>query len=163
MFTPILPLLEEGLQHSRTPHITDLGSGGGGPLLDLIPELRKKFPDLNFTLTDHFPNLPAFKLHHQEELHIKYRETPVDVRNIPEDLEGMRTLFLLLHHLKPQDAVSVLQNAVDTNSPIAVFEAQERSAASIIAMLLSPLSVLFTTPFIKPFSWGRLLFTYLIP
>ncbi|MDH5604797.1 MAG: hypothetical protein OEY51_12695 [Cyclobacteriaceae bacterium] len=30
-------------------------------------------------------------------------------------------------------------------------------------MFLSPLTVLITTPFIRPFSWGRILFTYLIP
>ncbi|MEM9647276.1 MAG: hypothetical protein AAF969_02275, partial [Bacteroidota bacterium] len=43
------------------------------------------------------------------------------------------------------------------------FEAQERSVPSILAMLFSPISVLFTTPFIQPFSLGRIIFTYLIP
>ena len=33
----------------------------------------------------------------------------------------------------------------------------------MLAMLFSPISVLLTTPFIKPFKLGRLLFTYLIP
>lgn len=30
-------------------------------------------------------------------------------------------------------------------------------------MFLSPISVLLTTPFIKPFKIGRLIFTYLLP
>ncbi len=30
-------------------------------------------------------------------------------------------------------------------------------------MIFSPLSVIFTTPFIKPFKIGRIVFTYLIP
>jgi hypothetical protein len=52
---------------------------------------------------------------------------------------------------------------VDTGSPIAIIEAQERSVTSLLAMLFSPVSVLLTTPFIKPFRLGRLIFTYLIP
>ena len=48
-------------------------------------------------------------------------------------------------------------------TPIAIFEAQERSLPSILAMLFSPISVLLTTPLIKPFKIGRILFTYLIP
>jgi len=33
----------------------------------------------------------------------------------------------------------------------------------MLAMLLVPLMVLLTTPFIRPFRWSRLLWTYLIP
>ncbi|WP_422861061.1 hypothetical protein [Flagellimonas sp. W118] len=46
---------------------------------------------------------------------------------------------------------------------IGIFEGQERSIPSILAMLFSPISVLLTTPFIRPFKIGRLIFTYLIP
>src|SRR5690606_3298983 len=64
---------------------------------------------------------------------------------------------------KPNQAITILQNAVDENQPIGIFEIQDRSLPSIIAMLLSPISVLLTTPFIKPFSLLRLFFTSLIP
>lgn len=76
---------------------------------------------------------------------------------------GLRTQFLSFHHFKPKDAQQILQNAIDTNSSIAIFEGQERSVPSIIAMILSPISVLLTTPFIRPFKIGRIIFTYLIP
>jgi hypothetical protein len=56
-----------------------------------------------------------------------------------------------------------LQNAIDSQNSIAIFEAQERSLPSILAMLFSPLTVLLTTPFITPFKLGRIIFTYLIP
>lgn len=68
-----------------------------------------------------------------------------------------------LHHFKPTDAKQILQNSIDANSSIAVFEAQERSLPSIVSMLFSPLSVFLTTPFIRPFKIGRIIFTYLIP
>ncbi len=52
---------------------------------------------------------------------------------------------------------------MDTNQSIAIFEGQERSVPSILAMLFSPISVLLTTPMIRPFTFGRIVFTYLIP
>ncbi len=87
----------------------------------------------------------------------------MDAKNVPKNLKGLRTQFLSLHHFKPKDAKQILQNAVDSNSAIAIFEAQERSIPSILAMFFSPISVLVTTPFIRPFKIGRIIFTYLIP
>ena len=75
----------------------------------------------------------------------------------------MRTQFLSLHHFNPTDAKKILQNAVDSKSAIAIFEAQERSFPSVLAMFFSPITVLLTTPFIRPFKLGRLIFTYLTP
>jgi len=86
-----------------------------------------------------------------------------DARNIPNHLKGLRTLFLTFHHFKPEDAKSILQNAVNSKSPIAIFEGQERSFAGLLALCLLPVSVLYSTLFIKPFKWKRLLFTYIIP
>ncbi len=88
---------------------------------------------------------------------------PVNAKNVPETLKGFRTLFLSFHHFKPKQAVQIVQNSVNSNQPIGIFEIQDRSVSSIIAMLLLPISVLLTTPFIKPFSLLRLLFTYIIP
>lgn len=57
----------------------------------------------------------------------------------------------------------LLQNAVDHQSVIGIFEGQKRSIAHLIQFFFSPINVLLVTPFIRPFSLGRLLFTYLIP
>ena len=61
------------------------------------------------------------------------------------------------------EAQQILQNVIDTNGAIAVFEAQERSLTSIVAMLFSPLSVFWSAPLIRPFKIKRIIFTYLIP
>ena len=87
----------------------------------------------------------------------------MDARHVPPSLNGFRTQFLSLHHFNPDDAKQILQNAVDSGQSIGIFEAQERSVPSLMAMIFSPLSVLLTTPFIVPFRFGRLIFTYLIP
>jgi hypothetical protein len=163
LYKPIIPLLEETMKKSNTETIIDLGSGGGGGLIDINLELKLKIPNLKITMTDYYPNTTAFEQTKKLATNFDYVVSSVDARNVPIDLKGLRTQFLSLHHFKPIDAQLILQNAVDSNSPIAIFEAQERSIPSILAMLFSPITVLVTTPFIRPFKFGRFFFTYLIP
>ena len=163
IYKPIVPIIEKGLILSGTNKIIDLGSGGGGGIVWLNQELIKNTKDLKIVLTDLYPNLSAFKYTQSQADNFEYIEEPVDARNVPSELRGLRTQFLSFHHFKPNDAKKILQNAINSGNSIAIFESQERSFASIFAMLLSPLSVLLTTPFIKPFKLGRLLFTYIIP
>ena len=163
MYEPIIPIIEKGLASVKTIQIVDLGSGGGGGLVWLNSELLKNHSDLTIKLTDYYPNIKAFEYTAKQSSNFRYESKSIDARQVPKELKGLRTQFLSLHHFKPNDAKLILQNAVDTNQPIAIFEAQERSVMSIIAMLFSPITVLLTTPFIKPFSFGRLLFTYIIP
>tara|TARA_R110000744_G_scaffold363730_1_gene472112 strand:+ start:88 stop:861 length:774 start_codon:yes stop_codon:yes gene_type:complete len=163
IYKPIVPLIKKGLNESGTNQIIDLGSGGGGGLIWLNSELKKDIPGLKIVLTDYYPNISAFRLTKKKANNFEFIDKPIDARNVPKELNGLRTQFLSLHHFKPKDAKLILQNAIDTNSSIAIFEAQERSIPSILAMLFSPISVLLTTPFIRPFKLGRIIFTYLIP
>lgn len=163
MYKPIIPIIKKGLEKSNTTQIIDLGSGGGGGLIWLNSELKKEIPNLNIVLTDFYPNIPAFKQTKKTAPNFDYEEKPVDARNVPTHLTGLRTQFLSLHHFRPKDTQKILQNAINSESAIAIFEGQERSVASIVAMLFSPISVLLTTPFIRPFKIGRIIFTYLIP
>lgn len=163
IYKPIIPIIKKGLNKSGTNQIIDLGSGGGGGLIWLNSELKKDIPKLKIVLTDFYPNIPAFRLTKKKADNFEFIDEPIDAKNVPSELKGLRTQFLSMHHFKPTDAKQILQNSIDTNSSIAVFEAQERSLPSIIAMLFSPLSVLLTTPFIRPFKIGRIIFTYLIP
>jgi hypothetical protein len=129
----------------------------------LNSELKNIIPKLRITLTDYYPNIEAFELTRSRAGNIDYIATSIDARSVPAELPGLRTMFLSFHHFLPQDAIRILQNAVDTNHSIAIIEAQERSVPSLAAMFFSPLTVLFTTPFIMPFRLGRVFFTYLIP
>ncbi len=163
MYKPVIPIIEKGIKKSGEHRIIDLGSGGGGGLLWLNSELKKTIPDLKIILTDYYPNIPAFEYTRQQGDNFEFATKPVDAKNVPEELKGFRTMFLSLHHFKPKDAQQILQNAVDSRASIGIFEAQERSLPSLLAMFFSPISVLFTTPFIRPFKIGRIFFTYLIP
>ncbi len=163
IYKPIILILQKAIDNSGTNQIIDLASGGGGGLTWLNRELLKDNPNLKILLTDFYPNLDAFEYTKKEMKNVDYVKKSIDARDVPQDLEGLRTQFLSLHHFNPEDAIKILQNAVDSNSTIAIFEAQERSFASLFAMITSPISVLLTTPFIRPFKFGRILFTYIIP
>ncbi len=163
MYKPIIPVIEKGLKKSKTDQIIDLASGGGGGLIWLNEALKKNNPNLKIILTDFFPNISAFEYTKSQSANFDYIKKPVDARDVPKELKGFRTQFLSFHHFKPKDAKQILQNAIDSNIAIAIFEGQERSFLSLLAMFFSPISVLLTTPFIKPFKIGRIIFTYLIP
>ncbi|MEO9965417.1 MAG: hypothetical protein ABJF11_06505 [Reichenbachiella sp.] len=163
MYQPILPILDNALKESNTNQIIDLGSGGGGGLIWLNQELKKNVPELKFLLTDYYPNLKAFEHTKKQSDNFDFIRESVDARNVSAKWKGLRTLFLSFHHFRPLDAKRILQNAVDSNSSIAIFEAQERSFSSLLAMLFSPLTVLVITPMIRPFSIMRIVFTYLAP
>jgi hypothetical protein len=160
----IAPVFRRALFEGRTTDVVDLCSGGSGPLLLLVRELANAGVALHATLTDLFPNIPAFEsIANASGGTISFVSTPVDARAVPSSLRGLRTIFNGFHHLKPEDARAVLHAAARAGQPIAIFEASERTAVNLIGVLLVPFVVWLTTPFIRPFRWSRLLLTYPLP
>lgn len=164
LFGGTLPILTEILKRTGHSQIVDIASGGGGPWLSLIPKLLDEFPDLQIKLTDYYPNqsgmleiVSAFP----EIVEVESRS--IDAKAVPQDLVGLRTQFLSLHHFNPDEVKDILRNAIAAKEPIAIFEAQQRDAEHLIRFALSPIFVLLLTPFIRPFRISRLIFTYLIP
>jgi len=87
----------------------------------------------------------------------------IDARDVPQDLSGIRTMFLSLHHFRPEEVEQIFKNAVNSGAPIAIFEAQRRDVEHVVRFSLSPIAVLLITPIVRPFSISRFIFTYLIP
>ena len=164
LYKSITPLLTNALHTCQQSQVIDLCSGGTGPWPSLAKELPKNKQSIKVTLTDLYPNQSAF---HRTQAcfssNINYLTTPIDATQVPKDLIGFRTLFSSFHHLNPSQAQALLQNAVDAKSGIAIFESTQRHPINIIYMLFVPFLVLILTPFIRPFSWGRLFWTYMIP
>ena len=160
----VLPIVKKGVESTENTTIVDIASGGGGGLIKIAGNLKKSIPFLKIILTDYYPNIDAFKQTKLQQSDVfEYIEEPVNAMHFPKYLRGFRTHFNFLHHFKPKNAKAILQNAIDSNQPIGVFEAQQRSTKNMLQMLLSPIAVLIMTPFIKPFKPDRIIFTYLIP
>ena len=158
---PVATLLRE----SRSERIVDLGSGGGGPVLRIrrvIAETQAIDPLV--LLTDKYPNHDALRRAAADPSgRVDYRSESVDATNVPAELQGVRTMFCSFHHFRPDAARRILTDARDKGRAIGIFEGTARNVPAILITLTAPLSVLATTPFIRPFRWGRLIFTYPIP
>ena len=161
----VVPELKKLMQTVNSVHIIDLCSGGGGALLQIQETLAQEGYPVSITLTDKYPNIEAFqKIRQLSNNQIDFRCEPVDAISVPDDLEGIRTLFTSFHHFKPATARKLLQNVVDNKAVIGVFEFTERKLSNVIKMILvSPILVLCETPFVRPFKWSRLFWTYIIP
>lgn len=159
-----LPILARAIEDTGARRIIDLCSGGAGPVPELARELHKTGIDAHFTLTDLYPNLAAFtEVQRQGNGRIDFVDTPIDARQVPAELKGLRTFFNAFHHFDPKDAMAILVDAAESGQPIAVLEIPERSIPTLLPLLLTPLFVWIATPFMRPMSWQRLVLTYLIP
>lgn len=163
---PALPSVARAIAATGATRLVDLCSGGGGPLLTYKEQIERDVGrPLSVVLTDLFPNLrTAAQLEARADPSTRYLREPVDALAVPAHVTGFRTMFESFHHFRPDEAKRILQDAVDRGEGIAVVEITERSLAMILFLLVvSPLSVLLLTPLAKPFTWWRLLLTYVVP
>lgn len=164
IYDSIVPIIQRGIETSSSQEWVDCASGGGGGLLSISKSMLEANPNLKITVTDYFPNIEAFDQLKQQSDVFQFESESVDARNVPAHLKGkFRTMFASFHHFRPTDAKAILQNAVDTNTPIAIFEPVDRNLISVFSMLFVPINVLIFTLFMRPVRWSVFPFIYLLP
>ncbi len=169
LYADLVPLLRKAMEATGETHIVDLCSGVGGPLRTIVALLESSegYP-VSASATDLHPNargVESFEAKSDPDAptRIRYITEPVDAtRSIPE-LRGFRMIHNAFHHFPREVARSVLAAAVEQRSGIAVYEILERTPLSLLATALGVVRLLFMTPWLEPFRWERLLWTYLIP
>jgi hypothetical protein len=164
-YEPIVTRLRRVLQETGTCQVVDLCSGGGGPWLRLVRNVEDedRLP-VEVRLTDKFPNLRAFE-HAKRSSHMRlaFHPDPVDATRVSTDLEGFRTLFTCFHHFPREQARAILQDAVDCGQGVGIFEVPKRDWLTIGFVFFVPVMALAVVPFIRPFRWSRILWTFPIP
>jgi hypothetical protein len=164
LYQKIVPVLKKGLEKSQINRIVDLCSGGGGGMQSIYQNLQRNGIKTEIVLTDKFPNLEAFRAASKKTKgNIRFISEPVDATCVPADLTGFRTQFVSFHHFKPDFAKKILADAAEKQVPLGIFEVTGRNWRNFAAMLFTPLVVMLATPFIQPFSWKKLFWTYVIP
>ena len=146
------------LRLDKPAEILDLCSGSGGAVPLIIKDLEKRGFKARAQLTDPYPNRSPIV---SEQ--ISWLAAPVDATRVPPELAGVRTMFSAFHHFRPDAANGILRDAFDRRRPICIFESGQGTLIGVAMTLLIPVNVLALMPFARPFSWGYLLFTYLIP
>lgn len=165
LYDPAYPKINEILQKTKINAIVDCCSGDGGALLLLRDYLEKKGnTSVSMMLTDKYPNIGFFeKLKNQYGDQIKGYAKSVDATQLPADCHGIRTFFSSFHHFVPEQAIKILQHAVDHRAPIAIFESTKRHPLDFIRALLSPLIFFFLFPFSGKVNSKKIFFTYFFP
>lgn len=161
---PVVPLLSAALRETGARRLVDLCSGGAGPVPPILADLKAEGLDVQAVLTDLYPNQGAFaRVALASGGAISFESAPVDAASVPPRLMGFRTMFNAFHHFAPESARAVLRDAGLAGQPIGIFEIPERALRTIIPIFFAPVFVLVATLWIRPFTFRRFLFTYLVP
>lgn len=167
LYKSIVPLLKEAMHKTGYVEVLDLCSGNG-EAVELINEIINGKSGANkfrFTLSDKFPNIESYRnLQLRNGSRIAYIAESVDVLKACAHREGFRTMFSAVHHFKPAQVKTILSGITYSGKPLAFFDGGNKSWLMILLILIvHPLLFFFCTPFIRPFRWSRLFFTYLLP
>ncbi len=152
VYQPLVPLLRKHATTLPGNTLIELGAGSGQVWLPYLSALKP----LQLVLTDKFPHsLPVangdFETDHE----------PVDALE-PYSRPGMRVFCNAFHHFSPSEQAQIAR--IHAPYGLCIAEILQPNAFDFLKILLSTtLGVLLFTPFVKPFRWLRLLFTYLIP
>ena len=152
-YDPAAPLLRDALARSGggAQRIVDLCSGAGGPWTRLAPQVG-----VPVLLTDLYP-------HQNGVPRLRFHPAPVDARAVPPELTGFRTIFTAFHHFRPADARAILEDAVRKRQGIGIFEVARRAPWEIAVVAFTWLGTVLAVPFIRPWRWSRVLWTYVPP
>ena len=164
----LILLIQKAMVIAGTNQIVDLCSGSAGPWRGLLKQFHEKGIQLHITLSDKYPQEDVVnKWQNDESGLITYFPDSVDATEVPIQLKGMRTLFEGFHHFQPTNAQKILKNAKESGEPIGIFDASIKTPWGWLLLILSPLITILTylliTPFIKPRTFSRFLWTYILP
>ncbi len=136
--------------------MVDLCSGSGEPAIS-IHRASAAFSSL--TLTDKYPGrAPPLGVA------VVYVPASVDVLQLDFAPGTCYTMFNAFHHFPDADKLRILQRIRASGSEACFVELLEPTVVCFIKVLLmTTLGTVLLTPFVRPFSLGRLFFTYILP
>jgi hypothetical protein len=156
--------LKSAMERVRQHELLDLCSGSGGPARTVVRLLHEQGLEARARLTDLFPNLDAYRQQEKESGGtLQGVDRSVDATNVPTELTGVRLIANGLHHFPPEGARQVLADAVAKRQGIAVIEMVNRSVFAFVGVLIGTVMVFLAAPFLRPFRFSRLVFSYVIP
>ncbi len=165
-YEPIFPLILKIVRSSGVTTFRDFCSGGSGYLLSLLRFFKKKgIDEPKIELTDKYPNIDAFRLISKKSNGtISYNSSSVDVLLPQSKNNEIRLMFSAMHHFSQKELEDILNSAVKDNCPIGLFDyASWDPIRSIFLLIFLVPHILIIMPFTRPFSWGKMFWTYIVP
>ena len=142
-------------------------------MLEVIDHINQELPEakIRLLLTDAFPDKRTTR--HIRDLNhplVRYSSTPLHAEDIDQAPGGIKTMVASFHHLRTHQARAVLSAAENSQQPLLIYELAPNRLPVILWWLFLPVSMSILvimswcmTPFVRPFSFSQLFFTYIIP
>jgi hypothetical protein len=164
-FRPFAAKLAAAMARVKTTTLVELGSGGGGPALQIGKLLRGGgMGGVEVVMTDLYPNVPRLTYAAQRSpVPARAHAAPVDACAVPRELQGFRLICNAFHHLPEPVATAALADAVAARQGFALLELVSRDVPGFLQVVFGCAIQLLAMPFVRPFRWQRLLFTYVLP
>jgi hypothetical protein len=174
-YSGVAPQLEAVLTATGRTRLVDLCSGGGGGTLAMARQLRARGSRVRVTLSDLYPSEAGIaRVAALGDARIEYARDPLDVRTAGGSIDGIRTTAGAIHHFTPDDVRGIVGAVVSQRLPLAFFDVAASPAIRALPVVFAPLamavnvlllfvSALLLVPFVRPFRWSRLFWTYVVP
>jgi hypothetical protein len=134
----------------------DLCAGSGEPACSIF---SKSGVFSKLFLSDKYPNTKFIDIEN-----IIYVDESVDVLSMKFEHGITYTMFNAFHHFTDLEKQEIVLKCDQAKANLFIVEILEPNVWMLLKVLvLTTIGVFLFSPFIKPFSWKRLLFTYLIP
>lgn len=171
----VVPAVVQLLRDVGAARVVDLGSGGGGGALQVYRAVRTAGSNVEFALTDRFPNASgATRVVALGDPRLRYDLTPLDALSGPIDGTAVHTMCSALHHFPPDVVRALIARLVAHGVPMAFVDVAASPVVRRMPALLAPvpvvanlivltLAALVVTPLVRPVRVGRLLLTYILP
>jgi hypothetical protein len=167
IYESVVPLIGAAVAHLGNARVTDLGSGSGGPIHYLARQ--SELSPVEFLLSDRYPARAA---NSSPTTHLSTRPTtnprvawhpePVDAGSGELPGDGLLTLFNAFHHFTTAQQRQLVKS--NASRGILVVEVLQPTPLTFFKILFTTtVGQLLLAPFVRPFRWERLLFTYLLP
>lgn len=165
-------LIRKQLKLQQLNTVVDLGSGSGGVMPLVHRELSNEdaIGKVALIMTDLYPNKEAIDQFSQMEDNISYFSRPVNATELSYTPQGLKTMVNCFHHMPVPTARDILKSAQENKQPLLIYEMSDNKIPTLAWWLFLPVSlvimvlmVVFMTPFVRPFTFRRFIFTYLIP
>ncbi|OQA85806.1 MAG: hypothetical protein BWY31_01706 [Lentisphaerae bacterium ADurb.Bin242] len=163
VYTNALDMIAEQMKKTGKKQMVDLCSGRGEYVPAFLAKIRKKNEcgDLHAVQTDLYPHRVAFE---KPAEGVEYCRESLCAEDAIKKFDGVAVMFSALHHFDEEDLERIFRTAAECNRPIAFFDvSQRRFFRDILPNIGLPVLLFLFTPFIRPWSFRRFLYTYLIP
>ncbi len=151
-----VPALVDALvkQHDLVA-VVDLCSGSGIPAMYIQQRLSASVP---FLLTDKYPQ----QIHPAPLVH--YATESADIFDLTPEKDKLYTMFNAFHHFTDVEKLAIIDQFKRNKATLLVVEILTPNLWSLVQVAFASLVLqILIAPFIKPFSWVRLLLTYVLP